>query len=323
MKTRCSSPSRGYAFAGRARHRRLAGDATRNLPRRSSAFPLALAGLTVAILASCSPPAQTPTGPAAEFAAARDNFAKGQNASYDKALDALEALGDANPPNAYTDRARVLRAVIVAGKIEADLKLSEAYAKGAAVTRNDVARSADSRLRLDSQQAGAELALRLGQVVMDLTKGGTLPRNLSLDAPYPSPDPPATIAALEKMKEGLPVGPEDLTQASLDAQHIAIADALAEVLHGDRDNAKSKLSAGPVPLNNAEFALFLTKEVMAGASLYDKKHLDDPTRFKLMAGVADGAAKAGAAALAGSPDAGQAKRLKKLQDQIKAGIKAS
>lgn len=321
MKICRTSPSWVGVFSRRTRRRALAGDDNRESTRhRPAAGRLALAGIAVALLARCSP--EKPAGPGADYAGAKDDFAKGQSVSYDKAVATLETLGDANPPNAYTDRARVLRAVILAGRVEADLKLSDDYAKGAEVTKNPQARSDDSRLRQDTLQLGAEQALKLGQLAMDLTKGGTFPKDLSLDA-LPGPAPPASIPALDKVREGLAIGPDDHAEAALDAQRLAIADALADLVRADRDTARSKMTAGPVPLSSTEFALFLTKELVAGASLFDKKHLNNPTRFKLIAGVADGTANAAAAALKQTPDADQAKRLKKLQDQIKSGVKAS
>jgi hypothetical protein len=301
---------------------------------RSSDFPreprlhftalveLACVGAALAVLASCSPPVEQPTGPAGDYARAKEDFAKGTVASYDRALHTLEGMDNVSKPNNYTDRARVLRAVILAAKVDADLRLTEAYAKGAAATKDSQLKEAFSQQREDTLQSAGEIALDFGQLAMTLTKGGALPKNLSLDAPFPSPPPPATVAAVEKIKEGLEVGQNDQLEAARDELRAAVAGILTDLVHGDNTSAASKLSAGPVPVSAQDFALFLTKELVAGASFFDKKHLDDPSRYKLMAGVAAGAAQAADAALKETPDPAEAKLLKQLQDQIKNGLKS-
>ncbi|HEY6370114.1 MAG TPA: hypothetical protein VIX37_06025, partial [Candidatus Sulfotelmatobacter sp.] len=58
------------------------------------------------------------------------------------------------------------------------------------------------------------------------------------------------------------------------------------------------------------------------ASLYDKKHIGDPGKYKQLIAVVDGLGQAAAAALQQSPDPEAEKRLKTLQDQTKAALKA-
>jgi hypothetical protein len=281
---------------------------------------LALAALFVAI--RCSTPAAAPAGPAGVYERAKQSFAKGQTESYDKALDSLDTLTNADPPNDYTVRARVLRAVILSGQMEGYKTLFEAYGKGAETTKNTDNRAEYTGLHRDTLRRGAELALGLGEVTMQLTKGGTIAKQLSLEAPYPSSEPGDSIPALDRVKQGLKTGRTDQEDAAIEAPRIGVADALAQVVGGDRAKAKSQLSAGPVTLNGADFALFLGEEVATGASLYDKKHINDAGRFKVLTDIANGAAQAAGAALKDSPDPDRAKRLKKLQDRIKAAIKA-
>jgi hypothetical protein len=290
--------------------------------RQPSLGRLALAFAAVGVMIGCSSGPPAPTGPAAVYQKAIQNFAKGQTDSYDKALDSLETLTHADTANDYTTRARVLRAVILSGEMEGYKTLFEAYAKGADTTKNPQIRAEYTGLRRDTMRRGAELALGLGEVTMQLTKGGTMATGLSLEAPYPSAEPSDSIPALDRVKQGLKVGTTDEEDAALMAPRMGVVDALAELVHGDHAKAKSQLSAGPVPLDSADFALFLGEEVTTGASLYDKKHINDAGKFKILTGIANGAVTSSAAALKAAPNPDQEKRLKKLQDRIKASVKA-
>jgi hypothetical protein len=282
---------------------------------------LVLAVAAVSMMTRCSTPAAAPSGPGGVYDRAKQNFAKGQTESFDKALDSLEALTNADQPSDYAPRARVLRAVILSGEMEGYKTLFEAYGKGADTTKNPQYKAEYTSLYRDTMRRSAELALGLGEVTMQLTKGGAIAKDLSLEAPYPA-EPPDSIPALDHVRQGLQIGRVDEEDAALMAPRIGVADALAEVVHGDHAKAKSQLSAGPVTLNGADFALFLGEQVTTGASLYDKKHINDPGRFKVLTDVASGAVEAASAALKTSPDPDQAKRLKKLQDRIKASVKA-
>jgi len=291
--------------------------------QRSGACRLVLAGAAMALMTVCGPSKPTLTGPAAVYDKAKQAFAKGQLEDYNKALDSLETLTSADPPNDYTNRARVLRAVICGGEVDGYKKLAEAYGTGADTTKDTALKPEYVRLQRDTMRRGAELALGLGESAMQLTKGGAIPKDLTLEAPYPGVEPPASIPALDKLRQGQKIGQSEEDQAAMDAPRAGVADALAQVVGGDRSAAQAKMSAGPVPLDSGLFALFLAEKVMEGASLYDKKHIYDPGKYKVLLGVADGAAQAAAAALPPNPSPEAAKRLKKLRDDIKAGLKAS
>lgn len=280
-----------------------------------------LALLALVLMVGCSSQSTAPTGPAAVYAKATQNFAKGQTESYDKALDSLRTLANADPANDYTTRARVLRAVILSGEMEGYKTLFEAYGKGAESTKNPQNRAEYTSLRRDTMRRGAELALGLGEVTMQLTKGGAIAKDLSLEAPYPA-GAADSIPALDHVRQGLKIGTVDEEDAARQAPQIGIADALAAVVQGDRAKTKSQLGAGPVALNGADFAMFLGDEIATGASFYDKKHINDTGRFKVLTDIASGAAQAAGSALKAAPDPDRSKRLKKLQDRIKAAIKA-
>ncbi|HEY6293982.1 MAG TPA: hypothetical protein VI455_20705 [Terriglobia bacterium] len=292
-------------------------------PGRSYACHLAIASMALALMVSCGPSRPTLTGPAAVYENAKLAFARGDLESYERALGFLESLTSADPPNDYTNRARVLRAIISGGELEGYKTLSEAYGTGASATKVPGPKSEYTSLERDTMRRGAELTLEIGESAMRLTKGNTIPKDLTLEAPYPSVEPPESVPVLDRVRQGLKIGQDDEAQAALDAPRAGVADALAEVVGGNRSEVRSKMNAGPVPLDSAEFALFLAKRVMAGASLYDKKHLYDPEKFKVLAGIADGAAQASAAALEQASDPEKAKSLKKLREEIKAALKAS
>lgn len=282
---------------------------------------LAIVAFSLANMVACSSSNQ-PTGPAGVYAKAKANFAKGANLGYDADIDALSALANADPPNEYTTRARVLRLVYLCGQVQGYRTLSEAYAKAADAAKPAALKSEYTTRRRNVDQRGAELTLRLGEVAMQLTKGGGLPKDLILDLPYPNVDVPPAIAPLETAKTGVEIGREDQAQAELLTTHIGVVDTLAAILHTDRAKAQAQMNAGPVTLDPTEFRLFLADQIMAGAVFYDPKHLYDPTHYKLLVGVAQDSLQPVQATLKQTPDPNCAKRLKKLQDQIKSGLKA-
>jgi hypothetical protein len=283
---------------------------------------LAPVSAALAVMIACSTGGQQPTGPAADYSRAKTEFAKGTNDGYDRALDTLEGLANADPANDFTERARVLRLVIFSGEVEGYKTLADAYGKGADTSKVAAIKSEYGGLQRDVVRRGAELTLRLGEVAMQLTKGGSVPSGLTLDAPYPSVEAPTTIPALDTVRAGLKIGHDDEAQAELVAARMGVADALAAIVNGDRSKAKSEMNAGPVTLDSTEFCFFVADQVMAGATFYDSKHLIDPTHYKLLAGIAQDALKPVQLALKQKPDADRAKRAKKLQDQINSGIKA-
>jgi hypothetical protein len=294
------------------------------MPRRSRRWQVCLLlgiGLALAAMIGCSSGNQ-PTGPAGVYAKAKALFAKGANLGYDADIDALDKLASADPPTEYTTRARVLRLVYLSGQVQGYRTLSDAYAKGADTAKPAALKSEYNELRRNVDQRGAELTLTLGEVAMQLTKGGELPKDLVLDLPYPTVDVPPGIPALDTARTGVEIGREDQAQAELLATRTGVVDALAAILHTDRAKAQSEMNAGPVTIDPTEFRLFVADQIMAGAVFYDPKHLYDPTHYKLLTGVAQDALQPVQATLKQTPNPDSAKHLKKLQDQIKSGLKA-
>ena len=129
------------------------------------------------------------------------------------------------------------------------------------------------------------------------------------------------VAELNRVMDGALISAGDEEAASIAAQRRGIDEALAEMVGGDRSEARAKLKAGPVKLDNYKFAMYLSKQLLTGASLVDKKHMHDPEKYRTLCGEADGVAKAALASLKDNPDKGKEKEVKKLQDEIKADLK--
>ena len=286
-------------------------------PRRFWRLLIAFFPLLVFMLA-CSPPVKRPTGPAREYNDAKDMFKRGR---FDRALEFTDGLASATPANAFTERACVLRAVIYAGFVEAHKQLADAYEKGVDKTKNPRFQGEYGRQRHDNLQFGARAALGLGEVVHKLTEGGTISKELTLEASYPSVEGPVEVAQLERVKMGVWIEPEDQEAAMVDAQRKGIDDALGEAVGGDRAKAREALAAGSTKLNSVDFAISLGKQMLEGATLYDRKHVRDIQKLKLLCGMADEATKAALAGLKETPNPDKEKEVKKLQDKIKTTLK--
>lgn len=284
----------------------------RSDPSRRVLIPVVLGLLWVS---ACSPPVERPKGAAGAYLDAVDMFKRGR---FDRALEFTENAASASPSGAYTEKARVLRAIILSGEVNGYKELSEAYGKGAEVTKNPHYKAEYGRLRHDNLQYASKLALGLGEVAQKLVQDGAIPQDLTLEAPYPATEGPMMITQLDRVREGGWIEAADQEQAALDAPRMGIDDVLADVVRGDRFKAQTLMKQGPVKLDGVDFATFLGNELVTGATLFDKKHMHDPEKFKILVGVADTTAKAAANALKDHPDPGKEKRLKKLEDQIKA-----
>lgn len=273
-----------------------------------------LALLLTSFLAACSSSSSPPKGPGVDYQQAKVMFKQG---NLDRALSLTDAMaaGNANSPD--TLHARVLRAVIYSGRIDAYRELADTYKTGAKVATKSQAVASYNRRRSNAMQYGSEAALNLGEVVMQFTSKPDFPKELTLDAPWPSMEGPEVIDAFARIRRGawVPEGAQDT--AGTDAQHKAIADVLGEVVGGDRSKARTAMEAGPVKLNGLDFALFLEKQMVEGVELFGPKYLANPGQLKTLCGVADRLAPPIEAMLKESADKAKEAEFKKLQKQIK------
>jgi hypothetical protein len=96
-----------------------------------------------------------------------------------------------------------------------------------------------------------------------------------------------------------------------------VNDSLASILASDRSKARTALASGPVKIDGVDFGLFLGKELHYAATLFDRKHLRDSAKLRLVCGEATEVADIVAAMLKQNPNKDREKALKKLQDDIK------
>ena len=235
----------------------------------------------------------------------------------DRALSLTDAMAAEGSDSPGALNARVLRAVIYSGRINADRELVDTYKQGATVATKLQSVSSYNRRRSNAMQYGSEAALNLGEVIMQFTSKNGFPKELTLDAPWPSVEGPQVIDAFARIRRGAWV-PEDAQDSAItDAQHKAIFDVLAEVVGGDRSKARTAMEAGPVKLNGLNFALFLEKQMVEGLELFGPKYLANPGQSKTLCGVAERLVPPIEAMLKENPDKAKEAEFKKLQEQIK------
>lgn len=284
--------------------------------RAGQIFLLAIANFI--LLASCAPPVKQLVGPARDYADAKDLFKKG---NFDRALPYTEGVASASPPNAYTERARVLRIIIYGGRVKAYKELADAYGKGSQQSKNPRFKTDYERLRNDSLEYAAKAALGMAETAHQMMEGAGIGQEVILEAPYPDTEGPLTVTQLRRVVEGGWIEPDDQEAASLAARQKGIDDELAAAVAGDRSKARTELTAGPVKIPGVDFALFLGNELLNGSSVFNRKHYNDYQKFKLVAQEADQAAQAALTMLKDHPDKNQEKAAKKLQADIKDAIK--
>jgi hypothetical protein len=270
------------------------------------------------LVVACSSSTPKLTGPARAYAEAEETFSKG---NFDRTLELTDKPANSSPPNEYTERARVLRVIIFSGSVNAYKELTEAYEKGSQAAKQPALRGEYRRLRQDNFQLWSKGALALGEVAQQLTTGGSIPKELTLEAPYPAAEGPITVLQLDQVEKGNAIGSEGEDAAAADARRKGVDDALAEMIGGDRSKARSALAAGPVKVSGVVCTLFLARQLLVGAGAFDRKHGDEPTKFMVLQARSQEAVKEALAQLKENPNADQEKEAKKLQDELKAAMK--
>jgi hypothetical protein len=270
--------------------------------------------LLTLFLAACSSSVSPPKGPGVDYQQAKVMFKQGD---LDRALSLTDAMveGNADSPDAL--EARVLRAVIYSGRIDAYRELADTYKKGRDIATKSQAVASYNRRRSNALQYGTEAALNLGEVIMQMTSKPGFPKEFTLDAPWPDVEGPQVIDEFARIRRGAWVPEEAQDSAGLDAQHKGIADVLAELFGGDRSKARTAMQAGPVKINGLDFALFLEKQMVDGLELFGPKYLANPGQLKTLCDVANRLGPPIEAMLKESPDKAKETEFKKFQKQIK------
>ena len=149
----------------------------------------------------------------------------------------------------------------------------------------------------------------------------TLPKEVTLELPFPTIEAPVEVKDLLKIVDGGWLEPDQQEAAAVDSLRKGIQDALAEIVKGDRSKARDAVSAGPVKIDGVDFALYLGKELAIGATFYDRKHSRDPQKLRTICDVANETVKSALALLKEKPNSDQDKAIKKLQDDLKTVLK--
>jgi hypothetical protein len=267
------------------------------------------------ILVSCGPTSNNqPATQASPYDRAKDAFKSGQ---LDKALELTDKLATATPPADSTDRARVLRAVIYTGELKSAKELAEAFSKGAEKALNPQFQSSYRRLQNDNQAGAAKAALNLAETSHQIAPDGAVPKELTLEASYPTTEGPAEVKDLARIKQGGWVEPDQQESMAADSLRKGIDDALADAVSGDRAKARQALASGPIQLDGSAFAIFLAQELAEGASVFDRHHGRDAMKMKTLCDEGDELLTHALALLKDTPNKDQEKEAKKLQDKFK------
>jgi hypothetical protein len=274
--------------------------------------------IAAALLASCSPPVQKPTGPAADYDNAKDMFKRGR---FDRAIEFTDGLSTASPPNAFTERARVLRAVIFTGQLKSAKELSDAYGDGADKTKNSQFKSAYQLQHHDTLLFASKAALGVAETAHQLVSDGVIAKELTLEASFPTTEGPIAVTDLQLVKEGGWLEPDKQDSAAADSLRKGIDDALADAVSGDRSKARDALANGSTKIDGVDFALFLAKELADGAVTFDKKHGRDSLKLKTLCDEGNDTLKAALALLKDQPDKDKEKEVKKLLELFKSILK--
>jgi hypothetical protein len=270
------------------------------------------------LIGACSPPVERPTGLAYQYDAAKDMLKRGR---FDRVLEFTDDLFKASPPNAFTERARVLRVAVLSGEVKAYIELTDAYRKGADNTKEARIKAEFERLRHDYLQYGSTRALQLGEVAHTYTEIKTLPKEVVLEATYPTTEGLLTVPQLTRVMEGSWIEAPEQEAAAHGAQLKGIEDALAEMVGGDHAKARTLLTAGPVKIDGVDYALYVGKRLLQGAILYDRSHADDPGKAEPLCSEANGLADLALALLKESPNKDKETAVKQLQDDVKRTLK--
>ena len=263
---------------------------------------------------ACSSSVSPPKGVGIDYQQAKVMFKQGD---LDRALSLTDSMASGSSNSADALKARVLRAVIFSGRIDAYKDLADTYLKGSQIAKKAQSVTSYNRRRSNAMQYGSNSALNLGEVIMELTSKQDFPKEFTLDAPWPSVEGPQVVDVLSRIRRGAWVPEDAQDSAVVDAQRKALDDVLAELAGGSRSKAKAAMQAGPVTIGGPDFALFLEKQMVDGLELFGPKYLASPGQLKTLCDVAKRLGPAIEAGLKEKPDKAKADQYKKLQQQIK------
>jgi hypothetical protein len=279
-----------------------------------SPCPWVLCVFVTLCLTACSSSVGPPKGAGVDYQQAKITFKQG---NLDRALSLTDAMAESKVDSPETFKARVLRAIIYSGRIDAYRQMADTYKKGSSIATKSRTVTSYNRRRSNALQYGGEAALSLGEVIMQLTYKPDFPKEFTLDAPWPDVEGPTVIDAFARIQRGAWVPEAAQDSAGVDLQHKGIADVLAELLGGDRSKARAAVEAGAVKLNGLDFALFLERKMVDGIELFGPKYLANPGQLKTLCDVTARLGPPIEAMLKQKPDKTKEAEFDKAQKQIK------
>jgi hypothetical protein len=195
--------------------------------------------------------------------------------------------------------------------------LAEAFGKGAEKTKNSGFAVAYRRSQNSNLTTAGKAALDVAETANQIAPNGVIAKELTLEASFPTTEGPTEIKDLETVEKGDWLEPDKQDSMAADALRKGLADALADVVGGDRAKARQALAGGSTKLEGAAFAIFLAQELAEGAVVFDLHHGMNPQRLNILCDEGEECLKAALALLKDTPNKDQEKVIKKLQDKFK------
>jgi len=276
-------------------------------------LPSVVAVILSLFLIACSSSVSPPSGGGVDYQVAKVMFKQG---NLDRVITLTDTMASAKSNSPEALEARVLRAVIFSSRIQAYKELADTYKKGSQAARNPQFVATYDRRRSNAVQYAGDATLSLGEVVLQFTSSPEFPKEVTLDAPWPSVEGPEEISDLTRISHGMWVPENQQDSIALDAQHKAVDEVLSELVGGDRNKARTEMQAGPVRLDGLDFALFLEEQMVEGLKIFGPNYLANPGQLKTLCDVADRMASTIAKMLQENPNKAKEAEFKKLQKQI-------
>jgi hypothetical protein len=142
-------------------------------------------------------------------------------------------------------------------------------------------------------------------------------KQVVLEASYPTTEGPVEVSELARVEQGGWIESDQQDNAAADALRKGMDNALAEAVAGDRAKARLALANGSTQLDSTAFAIFLTKQLADGATVFDRHHGRDPQKLLTLCDQGELSLKAALALLKDTPNKDQQKEALKLQDRFK------
>ena len=274
-----------------------------------------LSSVVLMAVISCEAPVERPKGYARVLEDAKETFGQSR---FDKALDFSSSLATATPPNEFTERGQVLSIILANGLAQGYKDLGEAYRDGAEEMKTPADRTEFTGRRFNYFQYAKTNTLQLAEIstrfIQDQGEGEA--KELTVECPYPSVEPPAANPPLERVTKGMRVEPAEQQEAEVNAIRIGMRRSLAGALGVDRAQVGAALASGSAKVSSPAFCLFISRQLMDNAETFAKRALNEPRTRGAVLDRAEAALHHAQALLEASPDKDLGKTAKDLAREI-------